>query len=433
MKIAVFGLGKLGCPIAAVFASKGHDVTGVDVNARAVDLVNRGQAPVEETGLQDLLATLGGRLRATTDGEGAVAASDLSIVIVPTPSEPSGAFSLSIMLDAATAVGRGLKKHSGYHVVVIASTVLPGAMDRDIVPAIEKASGKRHNADFGICYSPEFVALGNVIHDMLNPDILLIGEGNARAGSVVENFYRGVVDNTPSFLHMSIVNAEVTKLSVNTYVTTKISFANMLADICERIPGADARIVTAAIGRDSRIGSKFIAPGAAYGGPCFPRDNKALSFLARSLGGHARLAETTDEVNRDQSIRLAEIAARNLPAGGRVGILGLSYKPDAVIAEESAGYHLALGLAERGIAAIAYDPVAMDHARHLLGDRISFASSAEDCLAQASVVVIATPWKSFTGLQYRPGQVLIDCWKSIDPATLNNGVTYIALGRGPSL
>jgi UDPglucose 6-dehydrogenase len=260
----------------------------------------------------------------------------------------------------------------------------------------------------------------------------LIGEGDARAGSVVEEFYRGIVDNTPSFLHMSIVNAEVTKLSVNTYVTTKISFANMLADICERIPGADARVVTAAIGRDSRIGSKFISPGAAYGGPCFPRDNKALSFLARSVGARARLAETTDEVNRDQSIRLAEIAARNLPAGGRVGILGMSYKPDAVIAEESAGYHLALGLLERGVPVVAFDPVAMGHACQLLGERISSAASAKDCLARSDVVVVATPWKAFKDLPYRPGSTVIDCWRMLDPTKLGQDVIYIALGRGPS-
>jgi len=430
MKVAVFGLGKLGSPIAAVFAAKGHEVTGVDVNPRFVDAVSRGKAPVEETGLQALMDTLGGRLRATTDGAAAVAESDLTTLIVPTPSEPSGAFALDIILAAAEVVGRGLKERSDYSVVVIASTVLPGAMEREIIPAIEKASGKKRNVDFGICYSPEFVALGNVIHDMLNPDIILIGEGDERAGSVVETFYRSVVDNQSTFLHMNIVNAEVTKLSVNTYVTTKISFANMLADICERIPGADARVVTAAIGRDSRIGSKFILPGAAYGGPCFPRDNKALSFLAKSVGTRARLAETTDEVNRDQSIRLVDMAARHRSTDGKVGILGLSYKPDAVIAEESAGYHLALGLIERNIPTIAFDPVAMDHARRSLGNRIGYAASAEEVLSESDVVVLATPWKAFKDLAYRPGIIIIDCWRMLDPATLGRSVTYIALGQG---
>jgi len=429
MKVAVFGLGKLGSPIAAVFASKRHDVTGVDVNPQFVDSLNRGKAPVEETGLQALMDKLGGRLRATTNGASAVAQSELTIMIVPTPSEASGAFALDIILAAAAEAGRGLKQRADYGVIVIASTVLPGAVEREIIPALERASGKKHNVDFGVCYSPEFVALGNVIHDMLNPDIVLIGESDVRAGDVVEAFYRSVVDNQPAFLRMNIVNAEVTKLSVNTYVTAKISFANMLAEICERIPGADARTVTLAIGRDSRIGTKFILPGAAYGGPCFPRDNKALSFLAKSVGARARLAEVTDEVNRDQHIRLAELAARNLSPNGQVGILGLSYKPDAVISDESAGYHVARQLIGRSIPVIAFDPVAMDHAKRLLGDKIAYAPSAEACIAATQVVILATPWKAFAALDYGRDRTVIDCWRMIDPARLDVTTSYVALGR----
>ncbi|MCD6074597.1 MAG: UDP-glucose 6-dehydrogenase [Rhodospirillales bacterium] len=430
MKLSVFGLGKLGSPMAVVFASRGHEVVGVDVNERAVDFLNRGMAPIEETGLQDLMASLDGRLRATIDGEQAIVETDLSILIVPTPSEADGGFALATLLAAAEVVGRGLARRNAYHVVVVASTILPGAVEREIIPALERASGKRRNVDFGICYSPEFVALGNVIHDILRPDIVLIGEGDARAGGVVEAFYRGTVENSPAFLHMNIVNAEIAKLAVNTYVTTKISFANMLADICERIPGADAYVVTRAIGRDSRIGGRFILPGAAYGGPCFPRDNKALSYFAQSLGTHALLAEATDEVNRNQNSRLVDLVLSNLPKGGQVGILGMSYKADAVIGDESAGYHLAIGLVAKRVAVNVYDPAAMDHAKNLLGNQVTYAASANACIAQSNVIVVTTPWKAFADLAYPSGSIVIDCWRMLDPSKLDPSITYFALGRG---
>ena len=183
---------------------------------------------------------------------------------------------------------------------------------------------------------------------MLEPDMVLIGESDSRAGDVLERLYPGVCENDPPFRRMSLVNAELTKIAVNTYVTMKISYANALADMCERLPGADVEAVTDALGLDTRIGPKYLRGGLAYGGPCFPRDNKAFGVLARDLGTEPLLAEATDAVNVAQTDRLARVVQSRLEAGNTVGILGLTYKPDTGVIEESPGIALARLLGNAG-------------------------------------------------------------------------------------
>jgi UDPglucose 6-dehydrogenase len=193
MKIAVVGLGKLGAPLAAVMASKGHDVLGIDINPAAVRLLNEGIAPVEEPGLQSLVSASRERLRATTD-VAAAAECDMTILLVPTPSDERGAFTNRYALAAIDEIGRGLAGRESYHVVVVASTVMPGSCDAELAPALEGASGRRIGDSLGLCFSPEFIALGNVIRDMLEPDMVLIGESDARAGDVLEQLYKGVCE-----------------------------------------------------------------------------------------------------------------------------------------------------------------------------------------------------------------------------------------------
>jgi len=347
MQVAVVGLGKLGAPLAAVLASKGNQVLGVDVNPKAVQLLNDGLAPVEEPGLQDLVSSSRERLSATTEIDQAADA-DVSILLVPTPSNGRGAFSNEHLLAALSELGRGLAGSDRYHLVVIGSTVMPGSCDAEIRSTLEQAAGRIVCDTLGLCYSPEFIALGNVIRDMLEPDMVLIGESDTRAGDVLETLYVGVCENDPPFRRMSLVNAELTKIAVNTYVTMKISYANTLADMCERLPGADVEAVTDALGLDTRIGSKYLRGAVAYGGPCFPRDNKAFSVLARDLGAEPALAEATDSVNEAQIVRLAGAVQSRLKDGDAVGILGLAYKPDTGVIDASPGVALARLLGSAG-------------------------------------------------------------------------------------
>jgi len=431
MQVAVIGLGKLGAPLAAVLASKGNEVLGIDVNPEAVRLLDEGRAPVEEPGLQELVSGAQERLSATTD-LAAAAESDVSILLVPTPSDERGAFSNEHVLAAVEELGAGLRGQDGYHVVVVASTVMPGSCEGEIRPALDSASGRRVGETLGLCYSPEFIALGSVIRDMLEPDMVLIGESDSRAGDVHEQLYKGVCENDPPFRRMSLVNAELTKIAVNTYVTMKISYANTLADMCERLPGADVEVVTGALGLDTRIGGKYLRGALSYGGPCFPRDNKAFGVLARDIGTEPLLAEATDAVNVAQTDRLARVVQTRLEAGNSVGILGLSYKPDTAVIEESPGLALARLLANAGHEVHVYDPVATEAGVKALGGLVQGASSAAELLDKSDVAVIATPWPEFADLPAgRNGKrtVVIDCWRLLPEDAGDGAVEIVRLGR----
>ncbi len=434
MRVAVVGLGKLGAPLAAVLASKGNDTLGVDVDSAAVSLMNDGRAPVEEPGLQELVSASRDRLAATTD-LAAAAGMEVSIVLVPTPSDDRGAFSNQHVLSALDKIGQGLAAHDDYHLVVISSTVMPGSCDSELRPALEGASGRRVGESLGLCYSPEFIALGSVIRDLSEPDMVLIGESDPRAGDLLQELYAGMCENDPPFRRMSLVNAELAKIAVNTYVTMKISYANALADMCERLPNADVEIVTEALGLDTRIGRKYLQGAIAYGGPCFPRDNKAFATLARDLGAEPLLAEATDAVNVARTDRLARIVMSRLELGMSVGVLGLAYKPDTGVVEESPGLALARLLGETGYEVHVYDPVSTDAAVRALEGLARGADSVTDLLERSDVTVIATPWPEFAQLPLeafeREGRrpVVIDCWRLLSEETYGEAAEIVQLGR----
>lgn len=437
MNISVIGLGKLGSPLAAVLASKGHTVIGVDLNEQFVLAVNNGKAPVIEPGLDEAIQKSHARLSATTDCQEAVGKTEVTFVIVPTPSESNGGFSLKYVLSAAEAIGKTLRHKNEFHLVVLTSTVMPGATENEVLPALEKHSGKQCGRDFGLCYNPEFIALGSVIHDMLNPDFILIGESDPHSGDILAGIHLGVCDNAPLVTKMNFVNAELTKLAVNTFVTTKISYANMLAQVCEQVPNADVDVVTSALGQDTRIGRRYLKGALGYGGPCFPRDNIAFSSLARQVGANAGLAEATDRVNREHVSWLVEIVLRQLPPNGKVGILGLSYKPLTNVIEEAQGIQLASELLQKGIPLVLYDPAAMENAKSVIRGEVIFANSLEECARQANVLVITTPWDEFKALtpeqlNYSNGRpTVVDCWRILPREAYDSSVNYVALGRGP--
>jgi len=436
MAVSVVGLGKLGTPLAACVASKGYEVVGIDINPATVELVNQGKAPVFEPGLGELIASNGERLRASSDFKDAVLNSEITFITVPTPSDERGAFSLEFVLKAGRQVADVLKDRAGFHLVVLTSTVLPGATENQLKPLMERMSGKECGVDFGLCYSPEFIALGSVIRDFLNPDFILIGESDRKSGDMLQRFYEDVCENNPRVARMNIVNAELTKISVNSYITTKITFANMLARICERVAGADAEVIASALGLDTRIGAKYLKGAIGYGGPCFPRDNHAFSFFARELGATATLAEATDAANREQVTRLAELVKSYLKPGGSVAVLGLTYKPDTNVTEESQGILLVEKLRNEGIEVTAYDPAANIEAITRKFPWFETAASLEECIRHSDVMVITTPWKEFKEIDLSiwggedRHRVVIDCWRILDPDIVRKYAIYRALGIG---
>ena len=439
MRLSVVGLGKLGSPLAAVLASKGHRVIGVDVNPDYVASLAVGRAPVEEPQLQETIDRGRGNLFATTDFGVAVAESDLTFIIVPTPSDGRGVFSNRFVTAALEAMGPGLRAKDGRHTVVITSTVMPGSCDGEVRDVLERASGRTVGRDLGLCYSPEFIALGSVVRNLLYPDMVLVGESDPDAGQALEAVYRSVCENDPPVRRMTLVNAEITKISVNTYVTTKISYANMLGELCEHLPGADIDVVTAAIGLDTRIGGKYLRGATGYGGPCFPRDNVALAALARGLGVAPLIAEATDRINRSLVGRLMAKVRARLAVPGSVAVLGLSYKPDTAVIEESQGLALTACLLDAGYRVAAWDPLALDAARAALGHDLGGAASLEEAVRSAGLVVVTTPWPEFATLAPDwlrrgdgPRVGVLDCWRVL-PAALAGVAEIIRFGRGPGL
>ncbi|MEW6077402.1 MAG: nucleotide sugar dehydrogenase [Thermodesulfobacteriota bacterium] len=437
MRFSVIGLGKLGASMAAAIADRGFEVVGVDVNKKAVDAVNAGLAPIQETRLEETIARNGSRIRATLDHQEAIVNSDLSFVIVPTPSDENGAFSLQYARWAFREIGRALAVKKGYHNVVLTSTVLPGSTRYGLQPILESESGKTCGKDFGLCYSPEFIALGSILHNFLNPDFTLIGEFDSRCGSQLEECYAQIMENKPPCKRMSLENAELTKISVNTFVTAKIAFANMLAELCEKIPGGDVDVVTDALGADSRIGMKYLKGGLGYGGPCFPRDNVALGFIARELGVKASLAETTDQSNRHIPERLFRQIKNLVRKGSTIAILGLAYKPMSHVIEESQSIALAKSLAGSGERVIGFDPLAGETARAELAYDALVLDSLDTCLEQADTVLITTPDPVFKKLKaadfrHRPVTV-VDFWRILDQELSGvSGITYVPVGRSVS-
>lgn len=436
MRLSMIGLGKLGAPIAAVMASRGFDVIGVDRSARVVEKINAGESPVFEPGMDEILARTQGRLTAAEDLIGAVRYSEVSFVLVPTPSLPDGRFSLQVVLPIMRQIGAALRDKPAYHTVVLVSTVMPGDTGGQVRQALEQTSGKTVGQDIGLCYSPEFVAIGSVIHDYLHPDMLLIGESDKRAGNVLEAIGRGVCLTQPKIARMNFVSAELAKIAVNTYVTTKITYANMLAELCHNLPGADVDVVTSAIGLDSRIGQRYLRGGVGYGGPCFPRDNQALVHLADAIGSQADLAVTVDQVNRAMVGRIgAMVEERALQPSARIAVLGLSYKPESTVVEQSQGLMLAQWLQYAGWNVIGYDPQACGEAHHVAPD-LELTSDIEQA-AKADVLVVMTPWQEVRELSPellaredgRP--VVIDCWRCLDSEQFQSVAEIVSFGVGP--
>ncbi|CAF1177629.1 unnamed protein product [Rotaria sp. Silwood1] len=387
------------------------------------------------------------------DYEKAISATDMTMIIVPTPSDPqTGFFSNDYVLSAIKSIGEVIKSRNKYHQIVVTSTVMPGSMDGVIRDTLESSSGRKvgcRDNEIGLAYNPEFIALGQVIRDMLNPDFILIGESDKRIGDALEALYLTTIAKRPLPFHrMNFINAEITKISINTYVTTKITYANMLGELCENLPGADADIVSAAVGCDSRIGNKYLKCALAYGGPCFPRDNRAFVALAKSVSANALLAEATDQLNNYQIERLLSICEQiaELSCGDfsqlkpKVGILGLAYKPDTPVVECSAACALANKLIDN-FDVCAYDPLAMPSASTICDRRVQLVNSIDMLLyaQNIDILIIATASNSWKNIKFnRTGKktlYVVDCWRLLNKKEVekNNLSTHIILlGNGDS-
>ena len=427
--ISVVGLGKLGLCLAAIFAEKGFNVTGIDVDKAKIDSVNNGQSPIFEPGLQELISKNRKKLMATNDFV-AIKNTDATFVVVPTPSDDSGEFSLEFVTPVMKNIGQALSSKNGYHLVVLSSTVMPTSMDSVVRPILESTSGKVCGNDFGLCYNPEFIALGDVIKGFLEPDFILVGESDIKAGEMISEIHKAV--SKAPIERMNFVNAEIAKIAVNSFVTMKISFANTLAEICENLRGGDVEKITSAIGKDKRIGSAYLKGALGYGGPCFPRDNIAFARFAEKTGTDAQLAIATNEINVKQVKRIIKlIESLGVSPASKISILGLTYKPKTNVTEASQPLMLVNALSEQGFQVYAYDPAFANDSANVVGPKVTLMKNAEDCIASSDICIIATPWDIFSKIDKSKfsNKIILDCWRIFGHDGLQNALRYVVVGK----
>ena len=334
--VSVFGLGKLGLPLAALLAARGHKVLGYDHSSLVRTKLASKTYDFEEPELIATLLNAGENFQIVDSPEEAVLGSSVGFVIVPTPSLVNGRFSNQCVIDLFCKIGPAIKEKDSRFIVDLVSTVMPGDSETNLIPSLCESGGLNFPKDFGYTYNPEFIALGSVIKNMEYPDMQLLGTENDADGDVVAGILSTISLNGAPVSKMSIFEAEVVKISINNFVTMKISFINAIMQACLGYKNTRIDVISDAIGQDSRIGRKYLSGGAPYGGPCFPRDTRALAVFLDASGADSSLPRSTDIVNRSHGKFLADhILKRNLKNNPTILMVGVSYKENTVVTEES--------------------------------------------------------------------------------------------------
>lgn len=356
MNILVIGLGKLGLPLAAVIANSGYTVLGYDKSTSLINSLNGNNFESSEPDLLNLLNKNRSRLRfISLISEKLLGNIDLIFVVVPTPSLPNGAFSNEYILRTLIEIGPYLRAKSSKTVICIVSTVMPGSCDGEIRTKLESAIGEPIGRSVGLCYHPEFIALGSVIKNLHFPDYHLLGISDSWVGEFVEGVFKATAQHQVNIEKMSLLEAEIVKLSVNNYITMKISFANSLYQLSQNFEGVNTKVIMNAIGMDSRIGKKYLASAAPFGGPCFPRDTRAMAKIFNDYGVMNSYPELTSKINQEYTRFLVGKILNRIKKTEAVGVLGVSYKMGTPVIDDSPGVLIAQALIENGIKVFTWD------------------------------------------------------------------------------
>jgi len=418
MKVSVFGLGYVGSVSAASFAADGHEVVGVDVNAGKVEAVNAGRSPIVEPGLEEQLAEAvsAGRLRATSDTADAVAATEVSLLCVGTPSRKNGSLDLTYLERVASQIGEEIAKKDAYHVVVVRSTVLPGTTHEVVIPALERTSGKKYGEGFGVSVNPEFLREGTALKDFRKPPLTLVGHNHAADASGTIALYQAI--DAP-LISTSIRVAEMIKYTSNTWHALKVCFANEIGNVCKRL-GVDSHEVMDVFCRDEKLNlsSYYLKPGFAFGGSCLPKDVRALQYRAKEIDVDLPVISSILPSNR---LQIEHAVAEVLDTGKkRVGLLGFSFKagtddlresPIVILAESLLGKGCALKIYDRNVSIARlvgsnkdYIEGQIPHLSSLLCDTL------EEVIDKSEVIVVGNQSPEFAAAleRCRPDQIVID-------------------------
>src|SRR5437016_1730213 len=432
MKLCVVGTGYVGLVAGTCFAEGGNDVICIDNVAEKIEALRRGVVPIYEPGLAELIRrnVSEGRLSFSTDLADAVRRSIVCFIAVGTPSGEDGSADLRNVMDVAREIGRTM---NGYRVVVAKSTVPVGTFAR-----IREAVASATTQPFDVVSNPEFLKEGAAIDDFMKPDRVVIGSTSPRAIDIMRELYQPFVRTGNPILTMDNASAEMTKYAANALLATRISFMNEIANLCERV-GADVDQVRRGISYDRRIGHHFLFPGVGYGGSCFPKDVKAVIHSAREHGMEFALLNAVEDVNEGQKGRLVEkVVAEFGPdlRGRRFAVWGLAFKPRTDDMREAPAITIVEGLLARGAAIAVHDPEALNEARKVFGERVTYQRVNYEALAGADALLIVTEWNEFRRPDFarmkrllrRP--IIFDGRNLYDPEVMReHGFTYLPIGR----
>ncbi|MGI5828179.1 MAG: UDP-glucose dehydrogenase family protein [Patescibacteria group bacterium] len=428
MNIAVIGTGYVGVVTAAVFADFGNQIWGLDIDDQRVKGLTKGKSPIFEPGLEELLkrGLKGGRLHFTTSYKEALDNSDIVFVCVGTPQQHNGEVDLSYVEASIETIAKTMTKPT---VIVLKSTVPPG-IHKHLTTIIDKHT----NIKYEFASAPEFLREGTAITDTLNPSRIVIGAESERAKEMLLDIHAQLPGER---IVTDIISAQMIKYAANSFLATKISFANAVARVCDLID-ADVQAVMKGIGLDPRIGEMFLCPGLGFGGSCFPKDIKGLYHIALQSGYDFKLLKEVDDINESQVPYILGRTKKliNSFKGLKVAVLGLAFKPDTDDMRDARSIPLITSLLKEGASVVAYDPVAIETARKVFEDNITYADNAYIATQEADIVFVATDWNEFKELDLAKvkksmrGNVLVDGRNIYEPKKVKKlGFQYIGVGR----
>jgi len=432
MRIAIVGTGYVGLVAGTCFAENGNDVVGLDVDARKVERLAKGEIPIFEPGLSDLFtrSLREGRLRFTTSYDDAVKHAEVFFLCLPTPPAEDGSADTRHVISAVREIA---KRMDGYKIFVSKSTV-PIGTHKEVFNEVRK----HYAGEFGIASNPEFLKEGTAVEDFLKPDRVVLGVTDDKAWEVLSALYEPFVRTGAPILRMDPASAELTKYAANGFLATKISFMNEIARLCEKT-GADVELVRTGISKDVRIGSAFLFPGIGYGGSCFPKDTRALVQSGHKVGVHMSIVDSAEKVNEQQKLVLFEKISKHFEGtlkGRTIGLWGLAFKPRTDDIREAPALTLISKLLEAGAKVQAFDPEAIENVRRVVGDKIDYSSSAYEALRDADAMVLATEWNEFRMPDWERVRSLLRAPLIFDgrniykPQLLRaNGFTYYGIGK----
>jgi UDPglucose 6-dehydrogenase len=431
MKISVIGTGYVGLVTGTCFAETGNHVICVDIDAAKVEKLRGGQITIFEPGLEVLFKRnlKEGRLHFTTSLAEAVEGSDVIFLALPTPPGEDGSADLSYVLGVAGEIGKILKD---YRVIIDKSTVPVGTAD-----LVHAAVARNYSGDFDVVSNPEFLREGVAVDDFMKPDRVVIGCSSDRARKMMSELYAPFVRQGNPILFMDERSAELTKYAANSFLATKISFMNEIAQLCERM-GADVDMVRMGVGADERIGKRFLFPGIGYGGSCFPKDVKALVHSADKVGYDFKILKAVEDVNAIQKKTLMPRIRKAFPSlnGVKFALWGLAFKPNTDDIREAPALELIDELTAAGAHVVSFDPEAMPNVQRQIGDKVVYAASQYEALEGADALIIATEWPEFRTPDFNKirslmkGRTIFDGRNVFDlEAVKKEGFTYYSIGR----